>query len=224
MSWNSKMLYMVRFAAVMSAAALLAAGAAEPGASAGNGMITPACTPGSATSGMPFCDAGLPRDARAWDLIQRLNLTEKVRLLSAQRAWVERLGVHGIEGNECLHGLFNRGSNVEINGTVVQYPIDGAATAFPQSIGMAATWNRTLLNAMGDVISTEAVAKRNGHRLGNGQAWPQYLTCWAPVRQLRRRFGPALTHFSPTHHPARAVCHAPLSDHACETLIGACNL
>ena len=34
MSWDSKMLYMVRFAAVMSAAALLAAGAAEPLSSA----------------------------------------------------------------------------------------------------------------------------------------------------------------------------------------------
>ena len=166
---------MTGLAAVALAAALLASGA-----------VTPACTPGSATAGMPFCNADLPRDARAWDLIKRLNLTEKVQLLSSTRTWVERLGVHGIEGNECLHGLFNRGSNIEINGSLVKYPIDGAATAFPQSIGMAATWNRSLLHAMGDVISTEAVAKRNGHRLNNELAWPQYLTCWAPVINIAR--------------------------------------
>ena len=150
--------------------------------------VTPACTD-STTSGLPFCDSNLPRDARAWDLIGRLNLTEKVSLLNVGRAWVERLGVHSLEGNECLHGLFNRGQNIALpNGTTVPYKIDGAATIFPQSIGMGATWNRTLLHAMGDVISTEAVAKRNQHRRrgGEAQAWPFYLSCWMPVINIAR--------------------------------------
>lgn len=145
-----------------------------------------ACTAGHATQAMPFCNADLPRDARTWDLIGRLNLTEKVSLLTAGRAWVGRLGVHSLEGNECLHGLFNRGNDVTVDGTLEQYAIDGAATIFPQGIGLAATWNRTLLRAMGDVISTEAVAKRNEHRRNNRTDWPFYLTCWAPVINIAR--------------------------------------
>lgn len=110
-------------------------------------------------------------------------------LLSAGRAWVERLGVHSLEGNECLHGLFNRGSSIQQpNGTVLQYAIDGGVTTFPQSIGMGATFNRSLLWHMGDVISTEAVAKRNEHRRQGAaeQDWPFYLTCWMPVINIAR--------------------------------------
>lgn len=132
--------------------------------------VTPACTD-STTSALLFCDSDLPRDARACDLIGRMNLTEKISLLNAGRVWVERLGVHTLEGNECLHGLLNRGQNIPISSNASQvepYVIDGAATIFPQSIGMGATWNRTLLRAMGDVISTEAVAKRNQHRKQGG--------------------------------------------------------
>eukprot|EP01052_Picozoa_sp_SAG31_P022270 SAG31_NODE_1763_length_7322_cov_21.697633_3_plen_463_part_00 len=151
--------------------------------------VVPACSANHSTAALPFCNADLPRDTRTWDLIGRLNLTEKVSLLDAGRAWVERLGVHSLEGNECLHGLFNRGNNIEQpNGTVFQYAIDGGVTIFPQSIGMAATFNRSLLWHMGDVISTEAVAKRNEHRRQGpaGQDWPFYLTCWMPVINIAR--------------------------------------
>ena len=139
-----------------------------------------ACTPGHETQRMPFCNVDLPRDARTWDLIGRLNLTEKAGLLTSSRYWVPRLGVHSLEGNECLHGLFNRGTPY---GSLA---IDGAATIFPQGIGLGATWNRTLLRGMGEVISTEAVAKRNEHRRNNRTEWPFYLTCWAPVINIVR--------------------------------------
>ena len=145
-----------------------------------------ACTAGHPTTALPFCDMDMPRDARVWDLIDRLKLTEKVSLLTAGRSWVSRLGVHSLEGNECLHGLFNRGNNVVVGGKLEQYFIDGAATTFPQGIGLGATFNRTLLRGMGDVISTEAVAKRNEHRRNNRTEWPFYLTCWAPVINIAR--------------------------------------
>jgi hypothetical protein len=54
-------------------------------------------------------------------LIGRLSLVEKVQLLSASRAWVPRLGVHSLEGNECLHGLFNRGTGVVVNNQTLPY-------------------------------------------------------------------------------------------------------
>ena len=58
-----------------------------------------ACSAGHPTTAMPFCDMDMPRDARVWDLIARLTLTEKVSLLTAGRSWVRRLGVHSLEGN-----------------------------------------------------------------------------------------------------------------------------
>lgn len=67
-----------------------------------------------------------------------------------------------------------------------RYAIDGAATAFPQAIGLGATWNSTLLWAIGDVVSTEAVAKRNDHRRLGELDWPFYLSCWAPVINIAR--------------------------------------
>ncbi len=37
----------------------------------------------------------------------------------------------------------------------------GVATVFPQAIGMAATFNDSLVNRIADVVSTEARAKYN---------------------------------------------------------------
>lgn len=69
---------------------------------------------------MPFCNMDLPGNERVWDLIGRLNVTEKVSLLTSSRVWVPQLGIHSLEGNECLHGLFNRGTNVVISGKLVR--------------------------------------------------------------------------------------------------------
>ena len=46
---------------------------------------------------------------------------------------------------------------------------------------------------------------------------------WPRVRQLRHNFGPLLTCFPALCHPTRVVCHALLRNHACWTLIGACD-
>ncbi len=56
----------------------------------------------------------------------------------------------------------------------------GYATVFPQAIGMAATWDPSMVHSMGDVISDEARAKYNqaqredNHRIFYG------LTFWSP--------------------------------------------
>ena len=54
------------------------------------------------------------------------------------------------------------------------------ATAFPQSLGLASSFNVSVFSVMGRVISDEARAKRNGH-LQRGQVDKTYLMCWTPV-------------------------------------------
>ena len=67
--------------------------------------------------------------------------------------------IYCFRGNECLHGVAARN----------QYN----ATVFPQSLGLAATFDTALLHAIGDAISDEARALFN---MGSNA----YLTCWAP--------------------------------------------
>ena len=59
---------------------------------------------------------------------------------------------------------------------------------YPQAIGLAASWNTSLLWGVGDVTSTESVALRNWHRRHNdtGGLYNAYLTCWAPVVNIAR--------------------------------------
>ena len=130
----------------------------------------------------PFRDATLPASARAWDLIGRLTLEEKAALLTFDSYMVERLGgtqfdggVQSMRGNECLHGVYNVFSNAS-----GRYFPDRRVTSFPQAIGLAASWNTSLLWGVADVSSTEAVALRNWHRARNdtGGVYNAYLTCW----------------------------------------------
>lgn len=151
---------------------------------------------GWTNSVFPFRDTSLPDAARAWDLIGRLNISEKAALLTSKSFIVERLGgtqfdgaVQSMRGAECLHGTVNvwmNGSHPDASGN--QYFPDGAVTSFPQAIGLAATWNSTLLRAVGDVSSTESVALRNAHRRRNdtGGLYNSYLACWAPVVNIAR--------------------------------------
>lgn len=138
----------------------------------------------------PFRDPTLPDEARAWDLIGRLTSSEKHQLLTSKSFVVDRLGgtefdgaVQSMAGTECLHGVVN----VYSNATNVYLP-DGNVTSFPQAIGLAASWNASLLHAIGDATSTEAVALRNLHRARNdtGGGLKPYLTCWAPVVNIAR--------------------------------------
>ena len=69
--------------------------------------------------------------------------------------------------------------NVFSNASGRYFP-DRRVTSFPQAIGLAASWNTSLLWGVADVSSTEAVALRNWHRARNdtGGVYNAYLTCW----------------------------------------------
>lgn len=106
-----------------------------------------ACDPANAwTRNLRFCKASLPIHVRVQDLIGRLTLQEKIRLLVNNAAPVERLGVNGYEWwSEALHGVSNTGPGVKFGGA---FP---GATIFPQVITTAASFNASLWEQIGRV-------------------------------------------------------------------------
>ena len=160
---------LLRGSAALCCALLLSAGAAAA-------QLSPAQQPGTrrspARDSLPaYLDQGLPFEARARDLVGRMTLEEKVSQMTDVAPAIDRLGIPAYNWwNEALHGVAR----------------SGLATVFPQAIGMAATWDDTLIFRMATVISDEARAKhheyvRNGHRERY-----QGLTFWSPNINLFR--------------------------------------
>ncbi|KAG6749809.1 hypothetical protein POTOM_046879 [Populus tomentosa] len=127
-----------------------------------------ACDPKDGTNrDLPFCQVKLPIQTRVNDLIGRMTLQEKVGLLVNNAAAVPRLGIKGYEWwSEALHGVSNVGPGTKFGGA---FPV---ATSFPQVITTAASFNATLWEAIGRVVSDEARAMFNGGVAG--------LTYWSP--------------------------------------------
>ncbi|XP_017416078.1 probable beta-D-xylosidase 2 [Vigna angularis] len=127
-----------------------------------------ACDPkNAATKNFPFCMVSVAIPERVKDLIGRLTLEEKVRLLVNNAAAVPRLGMKGYEWwSEALHGVSNVGPGVKFN---AEFP---GATSFPQVITTAASFNASLWESIGRVVSDEARAMYNGGTAG--------LTYWSP--------------------------------------------
>ncbi|MCD6543341.1 MAG: glycoside hydrolase family 3 C-terminal domain-containing protein [Flavobacteriaceae bacterium] len=113
----------------------------------------------------PFQNTNLDVETRANDLLNRLTLSEKVAQMQDVSPAIERLGIDEYNWwNESLHGVARA----------------GAATSYPQAIGMAATWNPDLIFKVADAISSEARAKFN-HSIQLGQRNRyQGLTMWSP--------------------------------------------
>jgi len=112
-------------------------------------------------------DPWQPLKARANDLIRRMSLAEKVAQLQNDAPAIPRLKLPAYSyWNEALHGVAN----------------DGIATVFPESIGMAATWNPELLDQEGHVIGIEGRAKFNQYaaRHNGNSKWWTGLTFWTP--------------------------------------------
>ena len=102
---------------------------------------------------------------RAKKLVSQMTLAEKISQLQHASPAIERLGIPAYNWwNECLHGVARA----------------GAATVFPQAIGMAASFHPSLLFEVAAAISEEARAKYNEYRkFGSTQIY-QGLTFWSP--------------------------------------------
>src|SRR5579883_1371733 len=91
-----------------------------------------------------YKNPNLPLERRVHDLVSRMTLEEKISQLGHTADAIPRLGVPEYEWwNEGLHGVARA----------------GIATVFPQAIGMAATFDQSLMHEIADVISTEFRAK-----------------------------------------------------------------
>ena len=106
-----------------------------------------ACDPRNPSSrGLRFCNVRVPVHVRVRDLIGRLTLQEKTRLLVNNAIAVPRLGIQGYEWwSEALHGVSNVGPGTKFGGA---FP---AATSFPQVISTAASFNASLWEQIGRV-------------------------------------------------------------------------
>ncbi|KAL2341705.1 hypothetical protein Fmac_009645 [Flemingia macrophylla] len=132
------------------------------------GRVPFACDPRNVeTRGFKFCRTNVPIHVRVQDLIGRLTLPEKIRLVVNNAIAVPRLGIQGYEWwSEALHGVSNVGPGTRFGGS---FP---GATMFPQVISTAASFNQSLWREIGRVVSDEARAMYNGGQAG--------LTYWSP--------------------------------------------
>jgi beta-glucosidase len=121
--------------------------------------------PAPAADDPAYLDPGRPLEARVADLVDRLEVGEKIDLLSSTAPAVERLGIPEYDyWNESLHGVARA----------------GRATVFPQAIGMAATFDPDLLKRVATVISDEARAKHNASVRAGFRDRYRGLTFWTP--------------------------------------------
>jgi beta-glucosidase len=119
----------------------------------------------------PYLDQSLTFEARAKDLVSRMTLEEKAAQMNDVAPAIPRLGVPEYNWwNEALHGVAR----------------SGLATVFPQAIGLAATWNDSLMLRVATVISDEARAKYHDYIAHDSHQRYQGLTFWSPNINLFR--------------------------------------
>lgn len=128
------------------------------------GLVTLAA---SAQAQMPAqSPAQSAAERRAAQLVAQMTLEEKAAQIQHRAPAIPRLGIPGYNyWNEGLHGVARQGE----------------ATVFPQAIGMAATWNTRLIEAIADTTATEFRAKYLSKRRPDGSiAGGPGLTVWSP--------------------------------------------
>src|SRR5690348_3380658 len=112
-----------------------------------------------------YRDTGRSFEDRAADLVARMTLEEKIAQLQNNAPAIPRLDVPAYEWwNEALHGVARA----------------GAATVFPQAIGLAATFDPKLMHDVATAISDEARAKHQQALRRDEHGRYQGLNFWSP--------------------------------------------
>ncbi|KAL2513694.1 Beta-D-xylosidase 4 [Forsythia ovata] len=120
-----------------------------------------------------FCNSLLDVKTRVEDLVKKLTIQEKIGFLVNGSHGVRRLGIPKYEWwAEALHGVSFYGFATHFANPVP------AATSFPQVILTAASFNESLFEIIGKVVSTEARAMYNVGLTG--------LTFWSPNVNIYR--------------------------------------
>ncbi len=112
-----------------------------------------------------FQNSTLGIEERVADLLSKLTVEEKIAQLNYDAPAIERLGIPEYNWwNEALHGVARAGK----------------ATVFPQAIGMASTFDSTLIKRIATAISDEARAKFNANVANGNRIRYAGLTFWTP--------------------------------------------
>jgi beta-glucosidase len=115
--------------------------------------------------GAVYLDPSQPINVRVDDLVKQMTLEEKASQLVNQARAIPRLQVPGYDWwSEALHGVANAGT----------------ATVFPEPIGLAATFDDSLIHEMAIVIGTEARAKHNQAVRAGRRDIMEGLDFWSP--------------------------------------------
>jgi beta-glucosidase len=139
-----------------------------------------------------------PLAARVDDLLARLTPAERLGLLHQYQPAIPRLGIAAFKtGTEALHGLAWLGE----------------ATVYPQAIGLATSWNPSLLTEVGAAVADEVASKADRNvwapvvnplrdpRWGRNEEgysedpWLTGVLATAYARGLAYRTAPTLKHF-----------------------------
>ncbi len=121
--------------------------------------------PDENTKPLPYQNPALSIEERVNDLVSRMTLDEKIGQMMNEAESIHRLGVPDYNWwSEGLHGV----------------AFSGIATVFPQAIGLAATWNDSLMYRVANVVSTEFRAKFNDYQKKGDHSAFRGLTVWSP--------------------------------------------
>lgn len=122
----------------------------------------------------PLWDSSLPLEKRLDYLVANLTLEEKLHCLTTGCPTIPRLGITQFYlGGEAAHGIEARHDQAFNKGACIH------TTAFPQPIGMSATWDTELLERIGESVGNEARVVYQKERNGR-------LCCWAPTIDMER--------------------------------------
>lgn len=118
-----------------------------------------------------YLDESLKDEERVKDLVSRMTLEEKASQLRYNAPAIKRLGIPFYNWwNEALHGVARA----------------GAATVFPQPIGLAASFHDEFLEEIGDITATEGRAKYNEQQRQGDRGLYKGITFWSPNINLFR--------------------------------------
>jgi beta-glucosidase len=101
-------------------------------------------------------------------LIEKMTLEEKASLCSGMDFWhlkgIERLGIPSLMVTDGPHGLRKQSLSADHLGIYDSVP----ATCFPSAVGLASTWNRSLIEKVGIALGEECQAEDVAVLLGPG--------------------------------------------------------
>ena len=128
-------------------------------------FVSMAMALGCAAQLLPYQNPKLSAEERAADLCSRLTLKEKADIMRNGSPAIPRLGIPQFEWwSEALHGVAR----------------NGFATVFPNTTGMASSFDDALLQRIYTAVSDEARAKNNLARHAGEIKKYQGLSIWTP--------------------------------------------